>query len=87
MKIKKIDFLIQSGNFGASKEFEKILDEVKKAIYAVVWPEKTTFFRFIRKKWQTAWYRSNTDSFFFYRNSVGNLNNECQLCPGLGLAP
>jgi len=50
MKIKKIDFLIQSGNFGASKEFEKFLDEVKKAIYAVVWPEKNDLFSLYPEK-------------------------------------
>lgn len=39
MKIEKIDFLIQKGNFIHSAKFKNILTEVKNAIFSVNWPE------------------------------------------------
>ena len=39
MKIVRIEFLIKSGPFHLSSEFETILDEIKNAIYSVTHPE------------------------------------------------
>ncbi|MCF8024606.1 MAG: hypothetical protein K9J79_07345 [Desulfobacteraceae bacterium] len=39
MKIVKIEFLVKSGPFHQSSEFEAILDEIKNAIYSVSYPE------------------------------------------------
>jgi hypothetical protein len=50
MKIKKIDFLIQEGNFSHSPEFENILNEVKSAVKAVVWPEGSDLFTIYPQK-------------------------------------
>ncbi|MBC2715243.1 MAG: restriction endonuclease [Desulfobacteraceae bacterium] len=50
MKIKQIDFLIQKGNFSHSDEFENILNEVKTAVKAVVWPLGSNRFTLYPKK-------------------------------------
>ncbi len=50
MKIKKIDFLIQEGNFRHAPEFENILNEVKIAVKAVVWPEGSDLFTLYPEK-------------------------------------
>jgi hypothetical protein len=50
MKIKKIDFLIQEGDFSHSPEFENILNEVKSAVKAVVWPEGSDLFTIYPQK-------------------------------------
>ena len=50
MKIKRIDFLIQKGEFSHSPEFENILNEVKSAVKAVVWPEGSDVFTIYPEK-------------------------------------
>ena len=50
MKIKKIDFLIQKGNFSNAPEFSNILNEVKTAVKAVVWPEGSDNFTIYPEK-------------------------------------
>jgi len=50
MKIKKIDFLIQKGNFCHAPEFENILNEVKSAVKAVVWPAGSDLFTIYPEK-------------------------------------
>jgi len=50
MKINKIDFLIQKGNFSHAPEFEDILNEVKSAVKAVVWPEGRDLFTIYPQK-------------------------------------
>ena len=50
MKIKQIDFLIRKGEFSRSSEFDMVLEEVKFAVKAVVWPEGSTKFTIFPKK-------------------------------------
>jgi len=50
MKITKIDFLIQKGNFGYSSEFESILTEIKNAVVSVNWPEGSDRFTLYPEK-------------------------------------
>ena len=50
MKIKQIDFLIRKGEFSRSSEFDTVLEEVKFAVKAVVWPEGSTKFTIFPKK-------------------------------------
>lgn len=50
MKMKKIDFLIQKGNFGYSPEFESILNEIKNAVVSVNWPEGSDCFTLYPEK-------------------------------------
>jgi hypothetical protein len=42
LKIVKIEFLIKSGPFHKSPEFEAALNEIKNAIYSVTYPEGST---------------------------------------------
>ncbi|MFO7816334.1 MAG: hypothetical protein R6V39_01435 [Desulfovibrionales bacterium] len=44
MKIVKIEFLVKSGFFHQSSEFEVLFDEVKNAIYSVTYPERSKEF-------------------------------------------
>lgn len=39
MKIVKTEFLVKNGPFYQSSEFETILDEIKNAIYSVIYPQ------------------------------------------------
>ncbi|MDM8517828.1 hypothetical protein QUF76_16655 [Desulfobacterales bacterium HSG16] len=51
MKILKIEYLIRAGKFGESREFEEIIDDVKKAILSVTWPpESSSFILYPEKK-------------------------------------
>jgi len=50
MKIKKIDFLIQKGNFSHSDEFQVILSQIKKAVISVVWPDGSNLFTLYPEK-------------------------------------
>lgn len=44
MRIAKIEYLIRSGSFSASPEWDEILEEIEQAIQAVVWPQGNTSF-------------------------------------------
>jgi hypothetical protein len=50
MKIQRIEFLIQNGPFQKSIEFQKILDEVQKAILSVVHPKGSDRFMLFPEK-------------------------------------
>lgn len=50
MKFKKIEYLIRQGKFSHSKEFERILDEVKRAIELVKWPKGADSFTIYPKR-------------------------------------
>ena len=44
MKILKTEYLIKTGEFSRSKEFESILTEIYEAIHSITWPENSEKF-------------------------------------------
>jgi Restriction endonuclease BamHI len=50
MKILQIEYLIREGDFGYSAKLDKILNEIKTAIYSIHWPENSTTFTLYPQK-------------------------------------